>query len=404
MGGGSPTSALPAPRLPAARPYSSTTFARRTPVVPPAPSTPIAPRSHVRRACYNFPYLLKPACGRPAACGGRPRPVEPLIPIEPVATIRYSSIRLMGEIGRYDEDEGMPPAEFEEKEYEVAVAVELATGGGGFGKIFSSGQVLEKIVGYDAASSPGDRHAIWRLLQVPRPPGIKLIPNLWDPGINPSPYDLPRSPVSLILQYKRPHYLTGPRAAQWRMWRKPYFRFARTSEQHSVLKRLERRLGARAIVRYAAPAFWQRGQLESAHLSGQVLVRSGFVSPATIGSHRVWTYVEPGVAGRANPSTGPRPFETVEDIVSSLLQNQSRPSREMVLPEDGFMIHLRQVGEAAREREPRLRRDIEAWTMSVAESNIGVSSEILQRLADLASVTSLVARIGATWHVISTDM
>jgi len=38
------------------RPYSSTTFGRRTPVVLPAVSTPIA---QPIPPCYNFPYMLK---------------------------------------------------------------------------------------------------------------------------------------------------------------------------------------------------------------------------------------------------------------------------------------------------------------------------------------------------------
>jgi hypothetical protein len=231
----------------------------------------------------------------------------------------------------------MPRAEFEEKEYEIVFAIELASGRyNRFGTIFSSGQVLEKIVGYDAAATPDEQSDIWRLLQLPRPPGVRLVPSMWNPGINPLPHDLPHSPVSLILQYKRPEFLSGSQARQWRLWNQPYFRFARSTDQHTVLRRLERSLGSDAIVRYAAPAFWRRGELEAAQLGRRVLVRSGFVSPNTIGRHRVWTYVRPGIAGRANPPTRPRPFESIDDIVAGLLRSQERRSTDLVVTSGGF--------------------------------------------------------------------
>lgn len=73
----------------------------------------------------------------------------------------------------------MPRAEFEEKEYEMAFNIELAAGGGA---VFSSGQVLEKIVGYDAAGAPDRDHAVWQILSVPRPKGLRLVQTHWRPG------------------------------------------------------------------------------------------------------------------------------------------------------------------------------------------------------------------------------
>jgi hypothetical protein len=80
-------------------------------------------------------------------------------------------------------------AEFEEKEYEVAFTIELASGGG---LVFGSGQVLEKIVGYDAAAHPDRDHLIWALLNVPRPRGLRLVQPMWSPGEVPSPMQLPQ--------------------------------------------------------------------------------------------------------------------------------------------------------------------------------------------------------------------
>jgi hypothetical protein len=79
------------------------------------------------------------------------------------------------------------------------------------------------------------------------------------------------TPVTLVLQFKRPEYLYGATAGQWRFWHQPYFRFARLTEQQRVLATLERNAGENALVRYAAPALWQRGHLEAAHLRGEVI-------------------------------------------------------------------------------------------------------------------------------------
>ena len=97
----------------------------------------------------------------------------------------------------------MPWAEFEEKQYEIAATVEL----GRRGDVFGAGQVLEKIVGYDAAAAPSADHPIWRVLRLPRPRGLRLLPSHWQRRTQPAARELPSVAVSLILQYKRPEYL-----------------------------------------------------------------------------------------------------------------------------------------------------------------------------------------------------
>jgi hypothetical protein len=196
----------------------------------------------------------------------------------------------------------------------MAFTIELAGKGGA---VFSSGQVMEKIVGYDAVAHPDRDHLIWSLLNVPRPRGLRLVQPLWTPGTVPASSDLPSRPVSLILQYKRPDYLFGPAAAQWLFWHAPYYRFARTTHQHQVLRRLERRLGDRAIVRYAAPAFSTRAALEHRHLRRSVIEGSGFVSPRGLGNHEVWTYQGPGLIGRRNPRGTPLVFESFTNLVEA---------------------------------------------------------------------------------------
>ena len=287
-------------------------------------------------------------------------------------------------------------AEFEEKEYEGAANGELAAGG----FIMSAGQVIEKIVGYDAIAAPVASHVVWQLLRVPRPPGIRLLPRFWYPGETPSAARLPEQPVSLVLQYKRPQYLHGPRAAQWSYWHQPYYRFTRRDFQHKVLRRLERALGSAAVVRYASPAFWRYAELEAAAVTHQVLRLTGFVPPLAMGSHRVWTYVQPGIGGRANPTARHVPFETTDQLFASwgTPPDSSLSVRAGALP-DRLGIHLGVIAQAARSQEPLLRHKVAEWVRRVRSRELLLSDTGLQQLAYVATITSLMDRIGATWHI-----
>jgi hypothetical protein len=246
----------------------------------------------------------------------------------------------------------MPRAEFEEKEFEQAALVELANGGNTktHGAVFSAGQVLERVVGYDAATAPARHSAIWQLLEVPRPAGLRLVSEFWPVARQPAAERLPATPVSLILQFKRPEYLVGHRAAQWGLWRQPFFRFMRKHHQHEVLVHLERRLGEGALVRYAAPAFWRRAELEGAHLGREILVRTGFAAPTDFGRHRVWSYVRPGIDGRGNPTGRHKPFTTFERLIADAFIPDG--SSTDLIPARSLDDHLMLLGEVARERRP----------------------------------------------------
>jgi hypothetical protein len=283
-------------------------------------------------------------------------------------------------------------AEFEEKQYEIAATVEL----GRRGDVFGAGQVLEEIVGYDAAAAPSSDHPLWRVLRVPRPRGLRLLPSHWQRGTEPHPQDLPSRLVSLILQYKRPEYLRGANAKQWQLWRRPYFRITRSSRQQRILLRLERNLGTAATVRYAAPAFWQRGELEAAQLAHEILLRSGYVRPLDLGSHRVWTYEEPGIDGRANPAGPRRPFETFERL---LFEDRRTSGPSDLALYEGLPNHLRALGDAATERTPILRRRVEIWVRRLFSRDVGLTPDQILQLGDLAAIVTVTDQIGASWHL-----
>lgn len=286
----------------------------------------------------------------------------------------------------------MPWAEFEEKQYEIAATLEL----GRRGDVFGAGQVLEKIVGYDAAAAPSSDHPMWRVLRVSRPSGLRLLPSHWQPGENPNSEELPSVLVSLILQYKRPEYLRRANAKQWRLWKRPYFRITRGPNQQRILLRLERNLGPAAIVRYAAPAFWQRGELEAAQLAHRVLLQSGYVQPSDFGRHSVWSYSEPGIDGRANPDGSRRPFETFESLFYS--EGSISGPGNLALYE-GLPQHLHGLGEAAMARNPALRSKVEEWVRRLLSRDLGLTPDQISQLGNLAAIVTVTDQIGASWHL-----
>jgi hypothetical protein len=100
--------------------------------------------------------------------------------------------------------------DFEEKEYEVQMNVELACPAAGRRYLVAPGQVLEHLLGYDAAVDPSDNSdPIWAALNEPRPSGVRLLPTTFPRSPDrPIKADrLPSRPVSLLLQYKCPYYL-----------------------------------------------------------------------------------------------------------------------------------------------------------------------------------------------------
>ncbi|WP_457252743.1 hypothetical protein [Pedococcus sp. P5_B7] len=296
----------------------------------------------------------------------------------------------------------MGVAGFEEKTYEVAYCIELALGVGTSRIVYSPGQVLEKLLGFDAAGNPDPDHVIWRVLALPRPPAVQLVPPLWGAAkaLQPPAAALPLYPISLFLQFKRPEYLRGPAAKQWKMWRHPYYRFQRTTEQQRVLGRLERRLGGQAIVRYAAPAFSTLGDLETAQLTSSVITQSGHVPPARLVRHLWWTYDSPGNLGRANPNGKPTLFETFDVLLEEAL-GRSTAGRELqpypTEPLAGMGEHLLTTAAACREREPRLRRDVDLWARQLEGLNL--NSQTVDSLRALASIQSLMAQTRSVWWV-----
>jgi hypothetical protein len=292
----------------------------------------------------------------------------------------------------------MVTAEFEEKQYECAFNNELYLGG----PVFPSGQVLESITGYDSSADPNPHHVLWRILSTPRPKAIRLVPAHWAPASSSTGLPatkLPQHPVSFIVQFKRPEYLQGSGAAQYHFWNQPYFRFSRSKAQHSALRGLEKRLIGSAVIRYASPAFHRYAELERAQMRMKVVESTGFVSPARLGRHVTWTYISPGTVGRGNPDGEQLAFEIFDALFP---ETRLEVRRELATTSGGLAEHLALLAGACREISASRSLRVDAWIAAVGQA-ADVSTEVLDRLRDYATVQSFAAALGCTWWLLDAE-
>src|ERR1019366_7855199 len=81
----------------------------------------------------------------------------------------------------------------------------------------------------------------------------------------------------------------------------PYFEVSITKHQQASLGKLQQRVRARAIVRYASPAFWSQADVDKNAASRTVLKQSAFLRPSQVGTHKKWMYVGPSGKNILNP-------------------------------------------------------------------------------------------------------
>lgn len=211
-------------------------------------------------------------------------------------------------------------AEFEEKELEGPLNAQLSMGG----PLWSPGQVLEKIVGFDAALMV-DELAFWSAVGglAATPTGLPVLASWWPgwPSIFLRPIFRFRSPppfrLNVFLQYKRPEHLT--RGQEWVHWRVPYYRFILTAHQQRALEACARSLGSAGLVAYGSPAFHRRSDL-FLHIEKRTLVANTHFAPVTpLATHSRYTYVAARAKGKAHSkATDVEPIVFPEHLESEL--------------------------------------------------------------------------------------
>jgi hypothetical protein len=291
-------------------------------------------------------------------------------------------------------------ADFSEREFELSACLELAEGAPR-GSIFTIGQVLQGVLGYDVVASLPAGHPIWNLLGARRPSGVRLTPTYWPRSNSVTSATFPVTPITLILQFKRPEFLQTSNSLQLHQWGGPYFRFETRHRQQRILARLEKKLGGQALVRYAAPAFWRGHELEAAFRGGQIVSSLGVVSPAKLVRHRYWTYLDAGSFGFPNPSDNEVEFPTLEEALRSLARPLAREEIDLP-PQRQFQQLLAGIGADSRSLRWRGIANVRAvtrWRESL-ERLPDLSTEAVNAIEGLAYLSTSVSRAGAVWFVV----
>jgi hypothetical protein len=308
-------------------------------------------------------------------------------------------------------------ATFHERQYELAVNLELIAESG---KFFAPMQVIEENVGYDIALVPGYT-AVWTQLGVGKqPPGVYTATE-YDAALKPVPGGHAFA-ASLFVQYKRPERMVRRSAAEASRRQSqggdvPFFRVRLNADQHDVLADLENRVGADAVVRYAAPLFHRIEDLWVRQATRSVFPGSAFIAPSDAGNPpSCWTYDDKGAPIFCSV---PRRGESEQsyEVLSALVRAGVAKER----PEIG--AHLRilaaEVGEVdltSRKRRRRIddddrtdreRRDDDEWVRPPlprvewverlrAAAPEQTDAEI-DAAVDAALVANTAASIGITW-------
>ena len=194
----------------------------------------------------------------------------------------------------------MPDAEFGEGQFEQDLVCELRGAPALSGTHFRPTPGLENHLGFDVAVHvhPGAlrfRRAVRAGVATNDPFFSSALPS----G---SGYVLPSFWANSFLQVKAPYFVSRPHKAtekQWNRWKAPYFRISIDAEQQGVLVKLEQRLGANSVVRYATPCIWSWPQLAVKVTGGSLVHATHFQSPGRIGKHGQYTYQTPSGKGIA---------------------------------------------------------------------------------------------------------
>lgn len=291
----------------------------------------------------------------------------------------------------------MPDCEFEEKEYETQMTIELARPPAGRRYLASAGQHLKKLLGYDAAMDPAGSDPIWQALNVERPAAVRLLPTMFARDAGPPSARLPPQPISLLLQFKRPYHVTRRRGSlPPAPVPLPVYRVEVSVDQHAVLRRLEPQLMGEAVIRYAAPAFHTIVELEAARLRDEAVARSSYVSPSQVDLHTYWYYDGPGTGGWANPEPVELPVEDVEMLFGALETGSDSP----LVGQRDLGDHLRAMANAMRTADNTTELYVDRWIQEVRTAVPILKPGRLERLRQLASVATFVERQQLVWLLV----
>ncbi len=181
-------------------------------------------------------------------------------------------------------------AEFEEKEYEIALIHQLMMG---HNNLWSPGQVFEGNFGIDTSLEVLDPDFWTNIGYSNYPKGVVLsnynFGYVWR-QIN-KKRRLPDFSLNLFLQIKRPEGLKNrPKSLKKLGLKSPYWRFWVKNHQQKLLMRLSRKLNNRGFVAYASPAFHLISDFYLHTKNNTLISNSTFVKAERLEGHHKWVY------------------------------------------------------------------------------------------------------------------
>jgi len=289
-------------------------------------------------------------------------------------------------------------AEFEEKEYEIPFYVELANGSP---YVWSPGQVLEKLLGFDGAQFT-ENLTFWKMIGRNHNlvPGINLdsIKNRLHIGRL-----LPTFRCNLLLQVKRPQYLFR-RTRGYNLY-SPYFRFEIEYEQQKVLEMLANKVRDRAFIGYASPTFYKLKDLYQHTVQSHLVSKSNFIKVNRLKGHNHWAYYQPGTHGQALSKPEfieERPFS--EELKQLAIQDNEWESKK------DAMDH----SELATSNLQELFSNIRAVCIETSLQDNYYSEEVLRRMRQMqyseedthaavlffSNIRAFCSVLGVVWFVV----
>lgn len=196
-------------------------------------------------------------------------------------------------------------AEFEEKQYEQHLNIELLQGSN---LIFPPGQHLENVLGFDAALFTRNK-AFWRHFLAGYPWYRNYFRNYLNGLYFPRDAfeleeafdnELPQFKFNAFIQHKRPERMVKDTASEWQCWERPYYRYKLLEHQQKTLEKLESSVGDLGVVTYASPAFHTKEEFWDAQKNRSFIQRSNFCQPNKLRGHNAYTYIESGTNGIAH--------------------------------------------------------------------------------------------------------
>lgn len=196
--------------------------------------------------------------------------------------------------------------------------------------------------------------------------------------------------VSLFFQFKVPKYNDGKKAKYRAAFGTSYYEVKITGHQQNRLAELQKRVQARAIVRYASPAFWTRADFDTHAARRNVLSQSAYMIPSRVGTHKKWMYATPSGKAMLNPD----PEEVDSEAWESLIAQMGERAQE-----ESLRVHVRALAQALRDTQSEQAYQPGTVWLSAIREYARLSPEDEAYLIDLRAVVDAAEQADTAWLV-----